>query len=183
MSTLFSGFEESRDAAGRSCIDFSARVGPMLLAVVAVPLIGAAAARLALGGGPMGLPWFVPFAALGVSCVGAAVLLLFFLPRSRVRIVIDKAAGSLAIESMGERKQLPLKDVKQARIATTKTVSESSDGESEQTVLVYRLELLLASGEWVPATQASFSHYHGSDRAKVVNAINRELGVAAPDSR
>ncbi len=179
MGSLFAGFEESRDAAGRVTIDFRARIGPMLLAVVAVPLVFAAVARFALGGGPAGLPWFVPVGALAVACVGAAVLLLGFLPRSRVRVVVDRAAETFAIESMGERKELPLKLVKQARVTATETVSESSDGESERVVRVFRLELRMSTGEWVPATRASFSHYHASDRVAVVNAINRELGFAA----
>ena len=130
----------------------------------------------------MGTPWFVLWAAIAVSLAGAAFLVLFFARRSRVRVIVDRSAGRLAVEAVSGRTELPLRDAVRAEMVATEAPVPDQTGTSGTTVTIgnasattYRLDSVRQSGERVAATAASFSGYREQDRERLLDTINREL--------
>jgi hypothetical protein len=114
--------------------------------------------------------------------LGAAFLLLFFAPRSRVRVVVDRSQDRLTVESSSGRAELPLRDVERAEIVAASSPTPDSAETAGTTVTIgdtsattYRLELVLRSGKRIAATAASFSGYRERDREKALLAIGQEL--------
>ena len=181
MKNLFSSFSSHRNASGQLEIEFGALIGPYLLLALFVPPAGAGFGVYSLSG-PFGTPWYILWAGIGAAIFAAAVLLLVFAPRSRARIVIDRASGVLTVESAGKRKEWPLKDVARAEIVSV-VRENTSNTESDTTTItigsttttVYQLKLILHSGKEIATTDGYFSAFPEAARKRTVDAINQEL--------
>lgn len=183
MRHLFSGYSEQRSESGQLVIQMGARIGFPLIAVLVLPPAAAGFQIFFSWGVPGGAPWFLLWGAIGLSILGAAVLLLIFAPQSRLRVVLDGGKGQLTVESRSGRAELPLRDVSHAEMVS-KSAESTPDysppsgivvtiGDTSTTV--YRLELVLRSGKRIAASDAYFSGYRDSDRERAIQAINQEL--------
>ena len=173
MKHLFSSFNAQHNASGQLEVEFGSMLGPYLLATL-LPTIGAGVA-VKMMSGPLGTAWFVLWIGVGVSIFSAVLLLLFFAPPNRARIVIDQKQGKLIIESRGKRTELALKDVARARFDSFTTQNSPSDDGSSGTTTAYRLMLILCSGEEIAANSNAFALFPKSDRRKTLAAIHGAL--------
>lgn len=163
---MISTFKQSRDAEGRDVVELAMNAMIFKAAAIVIPLIFLAMAYAALGGGPMGFPWFmivVPlvFAVIGYFLVG------WICNRTKLRITIDGKAGKLLVDTAGGQSELRLADTAKAEFSA----ASGSEGSA-----VYRLEFVMKNGERVPATAIYANVYGPGDRAKTVAVINAALG-------
>ncbi len=157
---------------GRETVQIGMNATLFRIAAIAGPIVFLGVAYYALGGQPMGMPWFLVAAPVIFAAIAYATV-TWMCGRSRVRVTMDRKAGKLLVGTSEGKSEVRIADVEKAEFGMEKTEPGPELGDQGSTL--YRLEFVMKSGERVPATSMYTNMYARGDQARMVAAINAAL--------